>query len=68
MRGSGKFWGINRDEKRRSSQRERVSECRSRYQLVIQSWFSANFRAFFPLQIVAILTLSLVSLLRSRLN
>jgi len=32
MRGGGKFWGINRDDKRRAG---RVSECRSQYRLII---------------------------------
>jgi len=56
MRGGGKFWGINRNEKRRSRQRESVRASESISACCefssIQSWFSANLRAFFPLQVV----------------
>jgi len=43
MRGDGKFWDINRDEKRRAEQSRagRVSECRSQYQLIIQLHFGS---------------------------
>jgi len=52
MRGGGKFLGINRDEKRRAEQKERVSKSVSTY--------SPRIYTFFP-QIVSIFTSSLLS-------
>jgi len=66
MRGDGKFWDINRDEKRRAEQ-EIEKACQS--QLVIQPWFSVNLRALSNNRYFYIVAIrSLVSLLRSRLN
>jgi len=36
MRGGGKFWGINRDEKRRAEQIERVSKSVSTYNSILR--------------------------------